>query len=407
VPGSVRLILRSSMDDTIYLDHAATTPLDPDVLAMMLPYFTERYGNPSSIYLLGQESRAAIDRARAGCARVLGCEPGEIIFTSGATESNNLALRGVAWGARLALRDNGAFPHIVTTAIEHHAVLHTAQSLEQEGFAATYVEPDSRGRVDPEAIAAAVRPETCLISVMYANNESGAIQPLREIAEVAGDRGIALHTDAVQAAGTLPLDVDVLGVDLLSLSAHKFYGPKGVGLLYVRRGTAIEFQHKGGGQEQGRRGGTENVPGIVGLGRALEQADGWRDAYAVHCARLRDRLAAGIFGAIPEATLNGPSDPARRLPNNLNVTVPGIQGETLLLSLDVLGVAASAGSACTTGNTEPSHVLRAMGLSDDACRSALRFTVGRSNTEQQIDDAIDAVVESVERARSLPVGVST
>jgi cysteine desulfurase len=394
------------MDNTIYLDHAATTPLDPDVLVVMLPYFTERYGNPSSIYQLGQESRAAIDRARIGCARVLGCEPGEIIFTSGATESDNLAVRGVAWGARLALLHNGALPHIVTTDIEHHAVLHTAQSLEREGFAATYVAPDSRGIVDPEAIAAAVRPETCLVSVMYANNESGAIQPLREIAEVARDRGIALHTDAVQAAGMLPLNVDVLGVDLLSLSAHKFYGPKGVGLLYVRRGTTIAFQQQGGGQEQGRRGGTENVPGVVGFGMALEKADGWREAYVDHCARLRDRLAAGVFAAIPEATLNGPSDPSLRLPNNLNVTIPGIQGETLLLSLDVLGVAASAGSACTTGNTEPSHVLRAMGLSDDSCRSALRFTVGRSNTEQQIDDAIAAVGESVARARALAAGVA-
>ena len=394
------------MDDTIYLDHAATTPLDPDVLGTMLPYFTERYGNPSSIYQLGQEARAAIDQARAACARVLGCEPSEIIFTSGATESDNLALRGVAWGARLALPNNGALPHIITTAIEHHAVLHTAQSLQREGFTATFVAPDNRGIVDPEAIAAAVRPETCLISVMYANNESGAIQPIQEIAEVARDRGIPLHTDAVQAAGTLSVNVDALGVDLLSLSAHKFYGPKGVGLLYVRRGTAINFQQKGGGQEQGRRGGTENVPGIVGLGMALERADAWRDAYADHCARLRDRLADGLFAAIPEAMLNGPSDPRLRLPNNLNVTIPGIQGETLLLSLDVLGVAASAGSACTTGNTEPSHVLRAMGLSDDGCRSALRFTVGRSNTEQQIDDAIDALVGSVDRARSLVASVA-
>jgi cysteine desulfurase len=394
------------MDDTIYLDHAATTPLDPDVLGTMLPYFTERYGNPSSIYQLGQEARAAIDQARAACARVLGCEPSEIIFTSGATESDNHALRGVAWGASLALRNNGALPHIVTTAIEHHAVLHTANSLQREGFSATYVAPDSRGIVDPEAIAAAVRPETCLISVMYANNESGAIQPIQEIAEVARDRGIPLHTDAVQAAGTLSVNVDALGVDLLSLSAHKFYGPKGVGLLYVRRGTTIDFQQKGGGQEQGRRGGTENVPGIVGLGMALERADAWRDAYADHCARLRDRLADGLFAAIPEAMLNGPSDLRLRLPNNLNVTIPGIQGETLLLSLDVLGVAASAGSACTTGNTEPSHVLRAMGLSDDGCRSALRFTVGRSNTEQQIDDAIDALVGSVDRARSLVASVA-
>jgi cysteine desulfurase len=394
------------MDDTIYLDHAATTPLDPEVLAAMLPYFTDRYGNPSSIYQLGQESRAAIDQARSACARVLACEPGEIIFTGGATESNNLALRGVAWGARLALPDSGPLPHIVTTAIEHHAVLHTAQSLQQQGFSATYVASDSRGIVDPEAIAAAVRPETCLISVMYANNESGAIQPIQEIAAVARDRGIPMHTDAVQAAGTLSLHVDALGVDLLSLSAHKFYGPKGVGLLYVRRGTPLDFQQRGGAQEQGRRGGTENVPGIVGLGLALERADGWRDAYADHCAQLRDRLAGGIFAAIPDAALNGPADPTLRLPNNLNVTIAGVQGETLLLSLDVLGIAASAGSACTTGNTEPSHVLRAMGLSDDACRSALRFTVGRSNTEQQIDDAVDALVESVDRARLLAGSVA-
>src|SRR3954470_5264373 len=387
------------MDDTIYLDHAATTPLDPEVLTGMLPYFTERYGNPSSIYRLGQESRAALDQARSSCAHVLGCDPSEIIFTSGATESDNLALRGVAWGARLAHAESGEKPHIVTTTIEHHAVLHTAQALEREGFCATYVAPDKRGLIHPTAIAAAVRPETCLISVMYANNESGAIQPVREIAAVARDHGIPFHTDAVQAAGTLSLTVDDLAVDLLSLSAHKFYGPKGVGLLYTRRGTPLAFQQQGGGQEQGRRGGTENVPGIVGLGLALERAHGWRDAYAAHCARLRDRLADGLFAAIPEATLNGPSDPRLRLPNNLNVTIPGIQGETLLLSLDVLGVAASAGSACTTGNTEPSHVLRAMGLSDDACRSALRFTVGRSNSIEQIDTVVSRLTESVGRAR--------
>jgi cysteine desulfurase len=394
------------MDDTIYLDHAATTPLDSEVLAGMLPYFTERYGNPSSIYRLGQESRAAIDRARSSCARVLGCHPGEIIFTSGATESDNLGLRGVAWAARLALVESDTRPHILTTSIEHHAVLQTAHALEREGFAATYVAPDSRGLIDPEAVAAAVRPETCLISVMHANNESGAIQPVQEISAVARVRGIPLHTDAVQAAGMLPLKVDDLGVDLLSLSAHKFYGPKGVGLLYTRRGTPLEFQQRGGGQEQGRRGGTENVPGVVGLGLALERADGWRTAYADHCARLRDRLADGLFAAIPEASLNGPSEPWLRLPNNLNLSIPGIQGETLLLGLDVLGVAASAGSACTTGNTEPSHVLRAMGISDDDCRSALRFTVGRSNTEGQIDDAIEAVVSSVNRARALAGSVA-
>ena len=391
---------RNSMDDIIYLDHAATTPLDSEVLAGMLPYFAQRYGNPSSMYRLGQESRAAIDQSRIACARVLDCQPGEIIFTSGATESDNLAVRGVAWAARVANGTGDPLPHIVTTSIEHHAVLHTAQALEREGFHAAYVVPDRHGLIDPEAIAAALRPETCLISVMYANNETGAIQPIREIAQVARARGIPLHTDAVQAAGMLPLSVNDLAVDLLSLSAHKFYGPKGVGLLYARRGTPLQFQQSGGGQEQGRRGGTENVAGIVGLGLALERADSCRVAYADHCARLRDRLADALFAAIPDARLNGPSERSLRLPNNLNLTIPSIQGETLLLTLDLLGVAASAGSACTTGNAEPSHVLRAMGMSNDDCRSALRFTVGRSNTEGQIDQAIEAVVSSVSRAQA-------
>jgi cysteine desulfurase len=390
-----------SADDIIYLDHAATTPVDPVVLDAMLPYFRERFGNPSSIYRLGQESLAAVDAARQRAARVLGCQTAEIVFTSGATESDNLALRGVAWATRLTTLRDVAPPHIVTTTIEHHAVLHTAQALERQGFAVTYVAPDEQGIVDPEAIAAAIRPETCLISVMYANNEIGSIQPIRQIAKLGKERGILVHSDAVQAAGALTLNVEELGVDLLSLSAHKFYGPKGVGLLYVRRGTAIEFQQEGGSQEQGRRGGTENVPGIVGLGLALERADAWRDAYAAHCAALRNRLERGILEAIPGAIVNGPRSDAARLPNNLNVAIPGVQGETLLLSLDVLGVAASAGSACTTGNAEPSHVLRAVGLSDELCRSSLRFTVGRGNTEQQIDEATDALVESVERAREL------
>lgn len=399
------MTLPASTHAPIYLDHAATTPVDPEVLEATLPYFTKHYGNPSSIYGLGQESRAAIDRARLSAARVLGCNPAEIVFTSGATESDNLALRGVAWAARFVNPDRDNPPHIVTTAIEHHAVLHTARSLERQGFAVTYVDPDGRGIIDPEAIAAALRAETCLISVMYANNESGAIQPLREVADIARESGIPVHTDAVQGAGMLPLNVDALGADLLSLSAHKFYGPKGVGLLYVRRGTNIDFQQEGGSQEQGRRGGTENVPGIVGLGLALEHADGGRDAYSRHCSMLRDRLITGILAAIPDATVNGPKDPELRLPNNLNVTIPEVQGEMLLLSLDVLGVAASAGSACTTGNTEPSHVLLAMGLSPEACQSALRFTVGRGNTEAQIDEAIAALVQSVGRARSLASSV--
>lgn len=391
--------------DTIYLDHAATTPVDPTVLEAMLPYFSDFFGNPSSIYQLGQESRAAVDQARAQAARVLGCETSEIVFTSGATESDNLALRGVAWAKRLSSPETPP-PHIVTTAIEHHAVLHTVEALRRQGFATTIVAPGPDGIADPAAVAAAIRPETCLVSVMYANNEIGAIQPVEAIGRMARERGVPFHCDAVQAAGMLPLGVDELGVDLLSLSAHKFYGPKGVGLLYVRRGTLIDYQQEGGSQEEGRRGGTENVPGIVGLGLALERAEDFRQAYSAHCAGLRDQLSDRILEAIPDATINGPRDPAWRLANNLNLSIPGIQGETLLLSLDVMGVAASAGSACTTGNTEPSHVLRAIGLPDALCRSAMRFTVGRGNTHEQVNEAADALIEAVSRARRLAGSLS-
>jgi len=384
-------------DDTIYLDHAATTPVDAEVLSVMLPFFSEQYGNPSSIYRLGQDARAALDRARGSIARVLGCQADEILFTSGATESNNLALVGMLRPARAA----AAASHIVTTTIEHHAVLSAAEALEVEGVAVSYVRCDSEGLVSAADVMAAVRPETRLISVMMANNEVGAIQPIAEIGAVAKARGIPFHTDAVQAAGTLPPRVDDLGVDLLSLSAHKFYGPKGVGVLYIRRKTPIAYQQHGGGQEGGRRGGTENVPLIVGMAAALEKADWLRDAYVTRCQGLRDRLWSRIQEAIPDATLNGPRDPERRLPNNLNIAIPGVQGETILLGLDMEGVAASAGSACTTGNSEPSHVLRAMGLSDERCRASLRFTVGRDNTVEQMDEAAEILAETVSRVRSL------
>ncbi|MCA9863848.1 MAG: cysteine desulfurase family protein [Thermomicrobiales bacterium] len=384
----------------VYLDHAATTPLDPVVLAAMEPYLTAAYGNPSSLYRLGQEARAAVDTARAQAASVLGCAPGEVLFTSGATESNNLALRGAAWGARLAAPEKPP-PHLVTTAIEHHAVLHTAESLARQGFRVTFVRPDQEGIVSAASIASAVEHDTCLISVMLANNETGVIQPIAEIAAVAQEHNIRLHTDAVQGAGLLSLDVEDLGVDLLALSAHKFYGPKGVGLLYVRQGTLLDYQQTGGGQEQGRRGGTENVAGVAGLGVALQRAESFRVAYAAHCRAMRDQLAAGIFAALPDAILNGPPLEGPRLPNNLNVSIPGIQGETMLLALDLLDVAASAGSACTTGNSEPSHVLTAMGLSAETCRSALRFTVGRGTTPDEIVAAVEAVVEAAARVRSL------
>lgn len=387
-------------DDTIYLDHAATTPVHPVVVDAMVPYFTDRFGNPSSIYQLGQDGRAALDRSRATVARVLGCQPSELLFTSGATESDNLALSGIAWHRRLQIPD-GPPPHIVTSAIEHHAVLHTADWLERQGFSTTRLPVDADGFVDSDDVATAIRPETCLVSIMYANNEIGSIQPIAEIANITRAHGIPFHTDAVQAAGALPLNVDELGVDLLSLSAHKFYGPKGVGLLYVRRGVGIAYQQHGGGQESGRRGGTENVPGIVGLATALERAEAARADYNRHCAPLRDRLFAGLVANIPDLELNGPSDWQRRLPNNLNLAIRGVQGETALLSLDMQGIAASAGSACTTGNSQPSHVLQAIGYSDERCRASLRLTLGWSNTEDQIDEAIDALADIVSRIRQL------
>lgn len=387
--------------DLIYLDHAATTPTDPSVVQAMLPYFSANYGNPSSIYRVGQLARTGLDRARQAVASVLGSRTSEIVFTSGATESNNLALKGIAWAARLANLTNAQPPHVITSAIEHHAVLHAAQALEAQGFAVTYLSCDERGIIDPAAVHTAIRPETCLISVMYANNEVGAIQAIAEIAAIARQAGVPIHTDAVQAAGTLPLDVQTLGVDLLSLSAHKFYGPKGVGLLYVRKGTPMRYQQDGGGQESGRRGGTENVPLIVGMGEALTRATASLEAYNQHTTALRDLLWERIQDDIPDVRLNGPEPGIERLANNLNINIRGIQGETVLLALDMEGVEASAGSACTTGNSEPSHVLLAMGLSEAETRSSLRLTVGRGNTVDEINDSADALREVVARVRSL------
>ena len=389
-----------SQDDTIYLDYAATTSVHPDVLAEMLPYFSQRYGNPSSIYRLGQEAHAAIDEARSAMARVLGCVASEIVFTSGATESINLALKGVAWHQRMEIAADQP-PHIVTTTIEHHAGLHATEALARQGFEVTYVPCDATGIVAADAVVAAIRPETCLVSVMYANNEVGAIQPIAAIGQVTRRLRVPFHTDACQAAGALPLNVDALGVDLLSLSAHKFYGPKGVGLLYVRRGTRITFQQDGGGQESGRRGGTEAVPLIVGLAVALERAERLREASNVRSAGLRDRFWARLRDVLSDVLLNGPNDPSLRLANNLNIAFEGVQGETVLLALDMEGIAASAGSACTTGNSEPSHVLRAMGLAEERCRASLRFSVGRETTTEEIDETINVLVDVVARVRAL------
>jgi cysteine desulfurase len=381
----------------IYLDHAATTPVDPRVLEVMLPFFSERFGNPSSIYTLGQDARAGLDWARGTLAGLIGCQARELVMTSGATESNNLAIKGVAWWHRFNAPERGN--HIVVSAIEHHAVLHAAESLVPHGFEVSVVEPDSDGMIQPDAVEAALRPDTCLLSVMYANNEIGTIQPIREIAEIAHARGITVHTDAVQAAGALPLAVDDLGVDLMSLSAHKFYGPKGVGLLYVRRRTPIEWQQQGGGQEGGRRGGTENVPLLVGMAAALGLATDEMDERNDRQIRLRDRLIEGVLERVPDSRLNG--HPTERLPNNVNLSFAGVEGETLLLNLDMLGIAASSGSACSTGSTEPSHVLTALGLGPEIARGSLRLTLGKDTTEVEIDRAIDAVVETVERVRQL------
>jgi cysteine desulfurase len=390
----------SIADETIYLDHAATTPLDPGVLAAMIPYLETRYGNPSSIYQIGQDAKAGLERARGQVARALGCRVGEVVFTGGATESDNLALAGPLWAARFA-DPAGPPPHLVTTAIEHHAVLHAADWLREIGFGVTVVPVGAAGIVEPAVIAAAMRPETRLVSVMYANNEIGAVQPVAEIAAIAHAGGALMHTDAVQAPGMLPLNVEALGVDLLSLSAHKFYGPKGVGALYVRTGTRMRWQAHGGGQEGGRRAGTENVAGIVGLGAALERIDRGRDAYATHCRTMRDALWAGLAEEIPGVALNGPELDARRLPNNLNVAVAGVQGETALLALDMLGIAASAGSACTTGRAEPSHVLLAIGHDEARARTSLRLTVGQGTTLAQIDETVEALAEAVARIRAV------
>jgi cysteine desulfurase len=384
----------------IYLDHAATTPVDSRVLDVMLPFFSERFGNPSSIYTLGRDARAGLDWARETLAGCLQCQPREIVFTSGATESNNLALKGIAWWSHF----NTSAParrHIVVSAIEHHAVLHAAEALVPHGFDLTVVQPDSEGIVAPEAVAAALRDDTALVSVMLANNEIGTLQPIRAIADLAHARGAIMHTDAVQAAGALPLDVDALGVDLLSLSAHKFYGPKGVGLLYVRRRTPLLWQQHGGGQENTRRGGTENTPGVVGMAAALHFATAELVERQTHALALRELLIHELLERIPDARLNG--HPTERLPNNVNISFEGVEGETILLNLDMAGVAASSGSACSTGSTEPSHVLTAIGLSPETARGSLRLTVGKDNTRAEMERAIDVIVETVARVREFAV----
>ncbi|HEX2516168.1 MAG TPA: aminotransferase class V-fold PLP-dependent enzyme [Chloroflexota bacterium] len=390
----------------IYLDHAATTAVRPEVVQAMLPYWAAAAGNPSSVYAWGRAARRAVDDAREATAALLGARPQEVLFTSGGTESDNAAIKGVAFAARARRGDPpgapgapGAPGHIITTAIEHHAVLHTCEWLEQFGFRTTYLPVDRHGLVDPAAVEAAITPETVLISVMYANNEVGTVQPLAEIGRIARARRIPFHTDAVQAGGALDLHVNRLGVDLLSLSAHKFYGPKGVGLLYVRSGTRWQPQQQGGAQERNRRAGTENTAGIVGLATALRLAyDNLQEANA-HTQALRDRLISGVFERIPEAILTG--HPERRLPNSASFVFPHVEGESILLSLDMHGIAASSGSACTSGALEPSHVISALGFPPEIARGSLRLTTGRDNMDTEVERVLDVLPPAIASLRAM------
>ncbi|HEX6513599.1 MAG TPA: cysteine desulfurase NifS [Chloroflexota bacterium] len=377
----------------IYLDHAATTPVDPRVVEAILPYYSEKFGNPSSIHSLARESRRGLDNAREIVAEALGAQPREIVFTACGTESDNAALKGVAE----ANQDRGN--HIITTAIEHEAILETCKYLEKRGFRLTYLPVDEHGTVELGELEKAITPETILVSVMMANNEVGTIQPLAEIAEIIKGRGIYFHTDAVQAAGTLSINVDELGVDLLSLSGHKFYAPKGVGVLYVRQGTRLMPQMLGGGQERNRRSGTENVAQIVGLARALELAYEERADDNGRITRLRDKLKDGILDTVPDTLLTG--HPTNRLPNNASFCFKGVEGEQILLALDLNGVGASTGSACTSASSEPSHVLTAMGIPAAVAHGAIRMTLGKGNTEDDVDTVLSLLPDIVEKQRAL------
>jgi cysteine desulfurase len=375
----------------IYLDHSATTPIDPRVAQAMQPYLTAHFGNPSSIYRAGQDVRMAVEQAREKVAALIRAKPKEIIFTSGGTESDNTAIKG------LALKKGSG--HLVTTAIEHPAVLNVFKYLEKHGFSATYVPVGSDGVVDPDAIGRCMRRDTVVVSVMHANNEVGTIQPIEEIAAITNERGIPFHTDAVQAAGKLPLDVGRMGIGLLSLSGHKFYGPKGIGALYARRGIGFEPCIHGGHQEWGKRGGTENVPGIIGLGAAAEIAVEEMANAEVRIRALRDRLETGLAERIADVAFNGHR--TNRLGGVSSVCVKYVEGEAMLLRLDYHGIAASSGSACTSGSLEPSHVLLAMGIPAEIAHSSLRFSLGKVNTEEDIDKVLEVMPPIVEKLRAM------
>ena len=383
----------------IYMDHAATTPVRPEALEAMIPMFSQRFGNPSSIYRLAQDARKVVDEARLTVAKILGTRANEIIFTSGGSESDNTAIKGVAFASKQWGN------HIVTTAIEHHAVLHTCQFLEKFGFEVTYVPVDGSGLVDLKALERAVTDKTVLVSVMYANNEIGTVEPLAEVAEILKAKGkqlgrnIVFHTDAVQAPGALDLNVDHLGVDLLSLSSHKFYGPKGAGVLYVRRGTPFMPQQQGGAQERYRRAGTEDTAGIAGTAVALRLAVQEQGEESRRLTALRDKIILEIPKRVSGTRLNG--HPTQRLPNNINLSFDGVEGEPILLGLDFAGVCASSGSACTSASLDPSHVLTAIGLPADVAHGSLRLSLGRDNTSEDVDYLISTLPEIVAKLRNL------
>lgn len=377
----------------VYLDYAATTPTHPDVVKAMLPYFTDAFGNPSSLYSYGQESKTAIEEARAQVAKLIGARDEEIVFTSGGTGADNFALKGVAFA-----NDNKG-DHVITSSIEHHAVIETCKFLQRKGFRVTYLPVDGYGLVGPEDLKKAITNKTILISLMHANNEMGTIEPIAEIGKIAKDRGIYLHTDAVQTVGHIPAHVNELGVDLLSISGHKLYAPKGVGALYIRKGTRlIPFMH-GGEQERRWRAGTENVPGIVGLGRAARIAQQETSQEAERLSDLRDKLIHGILERIDHTHLNG--HPSSRLPNNVNVSIDFVEGESMLLNLDLQGICTSTGSACSSSSLEPSHVLLAMGLSHEQAHSSLRLTLGKWSTEEEIDQVLDVLPRIVANLRAM------
>lgn len=380
-------------DKLIYLDHAATTPTRPEVVEAMMPYFTEHFGNASSIYRIGRDNRKAVDAARADVARVLGAEQTEIFFTGSGSEADNWAVKGAA-SARSA---KGR--HLITSAIEHPAVLEVFEWLAKNGYEVTYLPVDADGLVSPQSLRAAMRPDTTLVSIMMANNEIGTIQPIAELAAIAHEGGALFHTDAVQAAGNIRVHVRELGVDLLTISAHKFYGPKGIGALYVRKGVRIDPLLHGGHQERGRRAGTENVPGIVGMARALTLAGEELAAHDAHLRRLRDMALEEIMARVPHVKLNGHR--TQRLPGNLNLSFRFIEGESLLLMLDMKGIAASSGSACTSGSLDPSHVLLAIGLPHEIAHGSLRLSFGVVNTEADVRVLVDELVVIVERLRQM------